>query len=75
MTPHFLIASEASIIRIRQGSENDYNVVCLCSFLGQEMSSDDRAFLMQAVLSMSPSVSTAYFYPRVLPLVSHVHVS
>lgn len=36
---------------------------------GSEVSSDDRAFLMQACLSMSPAVSSAYFYPRVLALV------
>jgi len=35
---------------------------------GSEMSSDDRAFLMQACLSMSPSISASYFYPRVIEL-------
>ena len=35
------------------------------------MSSDDRSFLMQACLTMSPTVSAAYFYPRVIALVRH----
>ena len=35
------------------------------------MSSDDRSFLMQACLTMSPAVSAAYFYPRVIALVRH----
>ena len=36
---------------------------------GSEMSSDDRAFLMQACLSMTPAGSASYFYPRVFALV------
>lgn len=35
---------------------------------GSEMSSDDRAFLMQACLSMGPASSASYFYPRVFAL-------
>ena len=42
----------------------------LIVFLGSEMSSDDRAFLMQAVLSMNLEGSVPYFYPRLYPLVS-----
>ena len=34
------------------------------------MSSDDRAFLMQAALSMNLEASVLYLYPRLYPLVS-----
>jgi Vesicle coat complex COPII, subunit SEC24/subunit SFB2/subunit SFB3 len=36
---------------------------------GSEISSDDRAFLMQACLSMPPVFTSAYLYPRVISLV------
>ncbi|XP_065058870.1 protein transport protein Sec24C-like [Rhopilema esculentum] len=35
---------------------------------GSEMSSDDRAFLMQAALSMNLEASVLYLYPRLYPL-------
>jgi len=35
---------------------------------GSEMSSDDRAFLMQATLSMPTAITSSYFYPRVIAL-------
>jgi len=35
---------------------------------GSEISSDDRAFLMQACLSMPPSFTSSYLYPRVISL-------
>jgi len=35
---------------------------------GSEMSSDDRAFLMQATLSMPTNITSSYFYPRVIAL-------
>ena len=34
------------------------------------MSSDDRAFLMQAALSMNTCATVPYIYPRLFPLVS-----
>eukprot|EP00794_Sanderia_malayensis_P007299 gene7299-8115_t len=46
------------------------NSLVKCDVLagGSEMSSDDRAFLMQAALSMNTLATVPYIYPRLIPL-------
>ena len=43
--------------------------------LGSEMSSDDRAFLMQAVLSLNLEGTVTFLYPRLYALVSNLRIS
>jgi hypothetical protein len=39
-------------------------------YIGSEMSSDDRSWLMQTVLGMDIASTVSYFYPRLIPVVS-----
>lgn len=42
-------------------------------YLGFEMSSDDRSWLMQTVLGMDIASTVSYFYPRLIPVVSNFY--
>ena len=36
---------------------------------GQDISTDDRSYLMHLINSMDVKTSTAFFYPRLVPMV------
>jgi hypothetical protein len=42
----------------------------MIKFIAQNISIDERAYLMHRLMSMDIESTYAYFYPRVLPLVS-----
>ena len=50
-------------------NQNLYKIFNAFFFSGQDISTDDRSYLMHLINSMDVKSSCAFFYPRLIPMV------
>jgi hypothetical protein len=64
------VASNCTHFVYRMNIHINALVLTTLLYIGSEMSSDDRSWLMQTVLGMDIASTVSYFYPRLIPVVS-----